>query len=234
MARATFVDNVWHAADELYLLRMRPHGSRWVPARMGRAFRHAASWLIPKAVEGYDPQDFVELAPREREELGQEIERFLAVARAVPHGAPATREQVENALPHFRRIIELASQAELAEWRNAVDQFLSQAEEWAREQDWGVKRDTKELSEEFLGTYEVPRLLIHTLENQRYFLEPVARRVAGARGRVDLCLIPSYDSAAIVRTAKGWQLLSDKGAGRLRPWSRKTFLRILAQLARAA
>jgi hypothetical protein len=48
------------------------------------------------------------------------------------------------------------------EWIGAVEKLVEDAENWSKKQSWAVRRDMKSLTEESLGTYTVPRLLIHT------------------------------------------------------------------------
>ncbi|HVA49177.1 MAG TPA: hypothetical protein VNH11_22630 [Pirellulales bacterium] len=67
----------------------------------------------------------------------------------------------------------------------------------------------------------------------RLIVEPIARYVVGAEGRVDLAVFPSYHSVAIVRRDNDWQLLPD-GAGRARPWSEDAFVKAVASLATKA
>jgi len=89
------------------------------------------------------------------------------------------------------------------------------------------------LTEEYLGTYRVPRLLIHTLDG-RLLLDPVAGMVVGAQGVVDFYALPSYDSVIIPRTEAGWQLVSPYLNGNQKPWSEQTFLETAQNLIKSA
>lgn len=117
------------------------------------------------------------------------------------------------------------------EWISAVDQLLRDAEQWSRKQDWATRRDPKTITEDEngIGVYTVPRLLIHTIDG-RLLLDPIARFVVGANGLVELCAMPSYDWARIVRTEKGWQLYTDKPDWVPQPWSEQVFLDTVREL----
>ena len=108
------------------------------------------------------------------------------------------------------------------EWVSAVEQLVEDAENWSQKQNWAVRRDTKSVTENRLGTYTVPRLLIHTM-NGRLLLDPIAGTVPGARGVVDFYAMPSYDSIFIPRTENGWHFVSDTFTN-LEPWSEQNFI----------
>ena len=202
--------------------------------RLARVLNRCALWLTPGSVAGFDPDDFPELSAQKREELRTEVEGFRALAQDVPANASATEARARGALPHFKRIVELAAEAVIAEWQKALDRLFLDVEKWSQERNWAVRRDPKRVAESFLGEYEVPQLLVHTTDNKRYFLGPVARQVVGGTGRVEMCLMPSYDSAAIVRIDGAWYVLPERAGERRRRWSRQTFLDVATRLASAA
>lgn len=67
------------------------------------------------------------------------------------------------------------------EWVAAVEQLAAAAAAWAKKQDWAVRRDPKTITEDRLGSYTVPRLLIHAPEG-RLSTRP-GRAVRGRRFR---------------------------------------------------
>ena len=117
-----------------------------------------------------------------------------------------------------------------AEWLEAAEQIVAEAESWAAKRGWWVEREMKDVSDDQdrIGTYQVPMLRIQT-PNLRLIFEPIARYVVGARGRVDLAVFPSYHSLAIVRRDDGWRIVDD--ANRSTAWSEKAFVKAAAQLA---
>ena len=232
MAREDFLVNLRNAS---YDLDVRPRRERPPPesVRLLKALNDAAVWLTPDSDTGFNPADFPELSASEVGELQERIAQFLGEVRATP--APRVRaQQVRKGLYHFRRIVELVRRPVVVEWQEALDLFMKDAEDWSHQRDWGVKRDVKRMEEEILGVYDAPRLLIHTLENQRFFLDPAGRHIVSASGRVDLCMIPSYDSLGIVRDEKGWYVRSELRPESKRPWTRAVFYKTMDRLAKAA
>lgn len=110
------------------------------------------------------------------------------------------------------------------EWLAAIDQLFLQVEEWCRKRDWGTRRDPKKIKELELGTYEVPCMLIQTVQG-RLLLAPSARFVSGALGVVDFCAYPSYDYVMIGRFQDGWFLVELTVETR-RPWTEDVFAEI--------
>jgi hypothetical protein len=115
------------------------------------------------------------------------------------------------------------------EWVAAVEQLVGDAEGWARTQGWATRREPKAMTEDRLGQYAAPRLLIHSPDG-RLLLDPIARYVPGALGVVEFCVLPSYDAMRIARSDEGWRLYSDRAADVSRPWSEPVFLETARQL----
>ena len=120
-------------------------------------------------------------------------------------------------------------EAQRDEWVAAVEQVVSDAEAWATEQHWLVHRGPKTITESRLGTYEVPALLIRAPAG-RFVIDPIARYVGGARGKIEYSVFPSYDDVMIVRTEAGWYFVNEPPTLD-RPWSKEAFLEITAELA---
>ncbi len=104
---------------------------------------------------------------------------------------------------------------------DAVNRLVGEAEAWSVARAWVTKRDDKEIAEDLLGTYTVPRLLI-AKDASRLLLEPVARFVLGGTGLVDFAILPSYDSVLISRDGDRWFVQPTTGNKR-RPWSEAAF-----------
>ena len=123
-------------------------------------------------------------------------------------------------------------EAERDEWIAAVEQVVSDAEAWATEQNWFVHRGPKAITESRIGTYEVPVLLIQAPAG-RFVIDPIARYVIGALGKIEFCVFPSYYYVMIVRTEAGWQVETNPKTTS-RPWSKQTFFEVVSELARKA
>lgn len=116
------------------------------------------------------------------------------------------------------------------EWIAAVEAVVDQAQQWCEEQNWWVHRDQKTITEELLGTYQVPILTIQTRTGGRLIFEPVARDVIGARGRIDFIVFPTYDRVLIVRTEEDWRFTSIEERPMNRRWSKRNFLKLADEL----
>lgn len=122
--------------------------------------------------------------------------------------------------------------AQRDEWIAAVEQIVSDAEAWATEQHWFVHRGPKTITEPALGSYEVPTLLIQAPAG-RFVIDPIARYVIGALGKIEFCVFPSYYYVMILRTESGWQVDTNPRTVS-RPWSKQTFFEVVSELARKA
>lgn len=107
-------------------------------------------------------------------------------------------------------------------WVQKVESTVRQAEEWARKQDWSIRRDTKTITEDLIGPYEVPVLLIHTPRGRLLF-DPIARYVIGAEGRIDFCAMPSYDPIMLIKTGNSWEFESVSRRDLHLAWSEAAF-----------
>ena len=123
-------------------------------------------------------------------------------------------------------------EAQRDEWVAAVEKIADEAEAWARERQWLVHRDRKTITEDRIGSYDVPVLTIQAPAG-RLILDAIARYIVGASGRIDLCAFPSYEKVLVVRTDAGWHFVINPPVPD-RPWSKEAFLAIVSQLAKKA
>jgi hypothetical protein len=72
-----------------------------------RTLKSATLWLTPRATAGFDEDDFDFLPDAERARLAQLVTEFRRIASEVKPTAPATDDQVAQALPLFRDIVEM-------------------------------------------------------------------------------------------------------------------------------
>lgn len=122
---------------------------------------------------------------------------------------------------------------ELADWIAEVGQLAHEVRTWCEDRGWAVSASEKQIAESAYGTYEVPELMIRSPSGLVY-LEPVARDVAGARGRVDLLAWPSLTRMMLVRKAKRWVLQTDSGVDWPEQWGQHTFAKIVGLINAAA
>jgi hypothetical protein len=80
----------------------------WIDATdVERLLLRDSSWLTRKTVRGFDEADFDFLPDEERTALAKAVEGFREIARQVPRDQPPSDEQVQAALPEFRRIVDI-------------------------------------------------------------------------------------------------------------------------------
>jgi hypothetical protein len=120
-------------------------------------------------------------------------------------------------------------QQKLDGWLGEIRQVFDQAKSWAEKREWATKEDEKRLTEDELGTYEVPVLLIHTPQG-RLLLDPIARNVFDAEGRIDFCVMPSYDSVILVKNKGIWSFHSTVRNDLRQPWSEESFDHVAREL----
>ncbi len=75
--------------------------------RIEKILADPTTWLTPEAVEEYDPDDFEFLASPEKGQLDEAVRRLVEVASQVPDNTPATPDQIHQARPAFRQILEI-------------------------------------------------------------------------------------------------------------------------------
>lgn len=115
--------------------------------------------------------------------------------------------------------------------------LVRDAEEWATAakdaRHWAVERRTHEMAEEVVGgAYVVPGLRISAGDDELR-LEPIARGVLHADGRVDLYAWPSMFRVMLLRKGGEWVIRTESGLDWPQAWGRETFLTLADGLLRA-
>jgi hypothetical protein len=120
------------------------------------------------------------------------------------------------------------------QWVETVRGFCDEAAKWSEAQGWKVERRELELTEELLGTYSVPMLTIKT-QHGTVIVEPVARIVMGAVGRIDLYAYPTLFRVMLLRSSRNgrWLIRTDSGIFLKQPWDEATFAGLVADLTGA-
>jgi hypothetical protein len=126
-----------------------------------------------------------------------------------------------------------SAERERKKWIAALQALIDEVEAWATARHWAVHRNQKRIHESRLGTYAAPVLSI-LAPTGKVQLDPVARDVIGADGRVDLFAWPSLTRIVLVRVGDKWVLKTDTGARFPQRWNRQTFERVVNLLNAAA
>ena len=94
------------------------------------------------------------------------------------------------------------------EWIAELERMAGDLERWAAESDWDVKRETKEIVEDELGSYMVPVMRIQTMRGRLYF-DPICRYVMGASGRIEINATPSFWQAILIKEKGQWRFYDE-------------------------
>jgi hypothetical protein len=194
--------------------------------------RRSDLWLSKSAVAGFERGDFNDLDPQTREALDRSVAAFLDVASKVKPKGPATPAQVDAALQPFLEIASIARKQTLDDWLQAARGLIDQADEWAKAEGWPTKRYPWTLTERFLGTYELDRLIYGVMGSQMALI-PVGRYTMSSRGSFDLAVMPAYESVMVRRGPSGkWMIDPLPGEKRAHRWNPEHFVEISEKLAR--
>jgi hypothetical protein len=116
------------------------------------------------------------------------------------------------------------------EWIAEVHRVIAEAETWSEERGWGTLRDHRTITEDPIGSYQVPVLLIHTPKG-RLLLSPQARYVFGGNGLIDVMLYPSFDvQNCLVKVEDGWRIAAIGNPELGERWSKESFVRVVNQM----
>jgi len=115
------------------------------------------------------------------------------------------------------------------DWVSLVQDLCGTIESWARERKWFVHREEKTITEEHLGSYAVPVLLIQAGQG-RIHVEPIGRNIIGAEGRIDISSFPSLNRMLLIRVNGRWVLRTDSGVDWPDHWSKKAFVNLVRAL----
>lgn len=118
------------------------------------------------------------------------------------------------------------------QWLESLKLLAGKVSTWAtQEEGWRIEStDTLTVSEDLLGTYDVPVLTIHTPEGQ-LILEPIARNFPGS-GIVELYAWPSLFRVRLLQDQPGdeWEARIDSWYILPQKWNRESFVQIARSL----
>jgi hypothetical protein len=114
-------------------------------------------------------------------------------------------------------------------WIARVTSLANQVSEWSVAEGWKVERHEKEITEEFLGTYRVPEVVVR-LDIGELIIAPVALHIAGGNGRVDLEAVPTLARVKMVGAGIGWKLFADPNVPLRVDWNRENFVQLARDL----
>jgi hypothetical protein len=233
MPRDQFIDNLRAASRSLSTPNVSSGQGTDIDAKLSAMINSADLWLMPGTVKGFDINDFADLPQRKREQLAEHVAAFGSIASRIPNNKPATKLQSDQARKHLEEAIRIVGDHLKKEWLKALENLMKEATNAAKEKDWRVIPDEKEVRESVLGKYVAPRLRIVT-KDKEVVLSPVVYFGSGRRGVVDLVLMPTYETKYLVTFKNGeWQIVTPHGSAYTRPFTATTLVNTITHLSPA-
>ena len=119
---------------------------------------------------------------------------------------------------------------EREEWLHSITALMTQVKTWANAQGWDRDDSDTEIHENPIGSYTLPVLTIATPWG-RVVIEPVARFVIGAKGRVDLYAWPTLNRVILLRNRNNeWVIRTESGLVWPQHWEEATFVDLVQNL----
>lgn len=115
-------------------------------------------------------------------------------------------------------------------WIELVSSLIDDIEGWCGKLGWSASRASKKTSEEYIGTYEVPCLTIHT-PSGRIHIDPMGVNIIGAEGRIDILAYPSMNRLFLMRKNSRWSLFTESRVQWPQEWGETAFKEIVQSLA---
>jgi hypothetical protein len=197
--------------------------------RLSALLHSADLWLNKRAVKGFDRKDFPDLKKSDLDKLENEIDAFLKIAATVPPNKPSTKEKSKAARKHLESVIHIVAHYILADWIKAQQDMINQAKATAQNEGWHVFDEHKKVAESLLGEYEAPRLRIKTQDTEVVF-DPVAYFGAGRQGIVEMAVMPSFETRAMLTFKNGqWRIMPR--TGNTKPLTQATLVNTITSLS---
>ena len=114
-------------------------------------------------------------------------------------------------------------------WLQLVEQTADEVVAWADAEGWSVHRAPKTINEDHLGTYAVSTVRVRLPEGEVH-LNPVARNIIGADGRIDLESWPTLARVKLIRRDNRWWIFTDNNVEMEQVWGRELFARLSRDL----
>lgn len=114
-------------------------------------------------------------------------------------------------------------------WVKRVHALADQITKWSEAQGWTVERSEETIEEEGVGKFQIPGLHIQMPKGE-LLLKPIALRVIGGEGRVDLRARPTLARVKLLPTEAGWLIMTDSNVPLRQPWDSHTFVQLAHDL----
>jgi len=114
-------------------------------------------------------------------------------------------------------------------WVEAVRELVRQIQSWAKDKGWPAQQAEETITEDPLGTYSVPALVVE-FPAGRLQVRPIGCNIIGAEGRVDLEAYPTLNRIKLLRHDDGWVMVTDSNVPLRLPWNADTFAQLAQDL----
>jgi len=118
-----------------------------------------------------------------------------------------------------------------SDWVGHVTALVNQIADWSTAEGWKVERHEKSITEEALGTYPAPEIVVR-LKDGELIVTPIALHVAGGEGRVDLEAIPTLARVKLLRVNGKWKPFADPNVPLRLAWNQANFTQLAQDLLR--
>ncbi|MBN2315205.1 MAG: hypothetical protein JXM79_14845 [Sedimentisphaerales bacterium] len=123
-----------------------------------------------------------------------------------------------------------------ANWIDKRDKWLLNVKDlfdtirmWSESQGWSVHEDEKTISEDHIGSYKAPTLVIQC-PSGRIHIDPIGCNIIGAHGRVDILSFPSLNRLLLIRINGDWKIKTESRMDWPRAWSHEAFIDLVNSL----
>lgn len=118
-------------------------------------------------------------------------------------------------------------------WLSALRDLFDTIRAWSENQGWSVHETEKTISEEHIGRYKAPSLVIQC-PSGRIHIDPIGCNIIGADGRIDILSFPSLNRLLLIRINGDWKIKTESRIDWPQPWGSKAFVDLVNSLTSAA
>lgn len=124
------------------------------------------------------------------------------------------------------------TQAQLQEWQRRLDTLADEIRSWSEARGWLVEVKPAEVRETLLGEYRVPHVrVVRPVPRGEVHVEPIALRIVGGDGRVDVWSFPAMNRVRLVGDSQGqWRVYTDSNVRLREPWNAELWYRLVEDL----
>lgn len=170
------------------------------------------------------------LQNRESQGSGERFRKALRIYNVTRQHQQQSSEASEL---EIEQSLDIDWQARRSAWLSDLRKLCDEIRQWADEEGWPVHEEDKEITEDYIGTYNAPKLYIE-MPTGRLHIDPVGTLVIGAEGRVDILAFPGLTRMLLIRLGDNWRLKTDARVDWPQAWGKSAFIDLAKALSSAA